>query len=155
MFKASIETNSFPQKTINEYANTYGTTIQKEGISYITMYNTIVNTLDDLESDTSVEDTKLKMEKYKTALDKLELQKELLLTTQQQEKTKLLDDIATTQRNITKIKNGESLNESKIKQARNGVTQRQNSLNSLLDKYGDYRLKANFDGVITQMDIQV
>jgi len=35
------------------------------------------------------------------------------------------------------------------------VTQRQDSLESLLDKYEDYRLEANFDGVITQMDIQV
>ncbi|MDR2541455.1 MAG: biotin/lipoyl-binding protein [Candidatus Peribacteria bacterium] len=155
MFKASIESNTFTLEKINGYATTYGTNIQSQGIKYVQQYTTMVEKLATLKEDTSLEDTKLKMDKAKTNLDKLQLQVESLLTTQEKEKASLLNDMATVQRNIAKIQGGQSLDESKIKQARNTVTQRQNSLNSLLDKYQDYRLEANFNGVVTQMDIQV
>jgi multidrug resistance efflux pump len=155
MFKASIENTSLTTSAINELVKTYGTAIQTEGIGYVKQYSMMVDDLAKLKDDTSLEDTKLKMDKAKTNWDKLVLQVDSLLTSQEKEKATLLNDIDTVNRNIAKIKGGQSLNESKIKQARNTVTQRQNSLNSLLDKYSDYRLEANFDGVITQMDIQV
>jgi multidrug resistance efflux pump len=161
MFKASIESTSLTVDKINTYASN-ATKNQADGITYIQQYSTMVDKLAAIKNDTSLEDTKLKMEKAETALEKAKLnlnksklQVDVLLTTQSQEKAKLQADIDAAQRNITKIKSGESLDESKIKQARNNVTQRENSLNSLLDKYQDYRLEANFDGMITQMDIQV
>ncbi|MDR0282516.1 MAG: HlyD family efflux transporter periplasmic adaptor subunit [Candidatus Peribacteria bacterium] len=154
MFKASIDGVGYSLSQIDADANT-ALKNQSAGISYIQKYSTMVDALAGLKDDTSLEDTKLNLDKAKTALDKLELQVDVLLIDQQKEKVKLLDDMDTIQRNIVKIQRGESLNESRIKQARNLVTQRQNSLNSLLDKYDDYRLKANFDGVVTQMDIQV
>jgi multidrug resistance efflux pump len=122
----------------------------------------MVDSLAGIKDDTSLEDTKLKMdkaftawEKAKTTLEKLELSVEVKRVDQEKEKADLVNNLDTLQRNIAKIQGGQSLNESRIKQARNTVTQRQNSLNSLLEKYSDYRLEANFDGVITQMDIQV
>ncbi|MDR0859744.1 MAG: HlyD family efflux transporter periplasmic adaptor subunit [Candidatus Peribacteria bacterium] len=155
MFKASIESNTFTLEKINGYATTYGTNIQSQGIKYVQQYTTMVEKLANLKEDTSLEDTKLKMNKAKTNLDKLNMSIDTTLATQAKEKAQLQSDIDTVQRNIAKINGGQSLNESKIKQAKNSVTQRQNSLNSLLDKYEDYKLTANFDGVITQMDIQV
>jgi multidrug efflux pump subunit AcrA (membrane-fusion protein) len=161
MFKASIESTSLTAGKINEYATT-ATSNQTAGIGYIQQYSKMVDSLAAIKEDTSLEDTKLKMEKAQTTLEKAKLnlnkqklQVEVLFTTQAQEKAKLQSDIDATQRNITKIKGGQSLDESRVKQARNVVTQRQNSLNSLMEKYQDYRLEANFDGVITQMDIQV
>jgi multidrug efflux pump subunit AcrA (membrane-fusion protein) len=161
MFKASIENSSYTQSQIDADART-ATSNQSLGIGYIQKYSSMVDSLAAIKEDTSLEDTKLKfdkaltaLEKSKTSLTKLELQVDVLVTDQQKEKAKLLDDIDIVQRNIAKIQGGQSLNESRIKQARNTVTQRQNSLDSLIDKYQDYRLEANFDGVITQMDIQV
>jgi multidrug efflux pump subunit AcrA (membrane-fusion protein) len=161
MFKASIENVLYTQAQIEVDA---GNAIknQSQGIGYIQKYSSMVDSLAAIKDDTSLEDTKLKLDKAQTSLEqaqisvnKLELSVEVLITEQEKEKASLADQIETAQRNITKIKRGESLNESKIKQARNMVTQRQNSLNSLIDKYENYRLEANFDGVITQMDIQV
>jgi len=161
MFKASIDNISYTQTQIDADASKAQQN-QTLGIGYVQAYSKVVDSLAKLDDDTSLEDTKLKLdkaqtalEKVKTNLNKLELQVNVLLIEQQKERVKLLDDMDSILRNIAKIQRGESLNESRIKQARNLVTQRQNSLNSLLDRYDDYRLKANFDGVITQMDIQV
>jgi multidrug efflux pump subunit AcrA (membrane-fusion protein) len=161
MFKASIDNISYTQSQIDADADK-ALKNQSLGITYIQKYSTMVDTLAAIKEDTSLEDTKLKMEKAytsrekaKTSLQKLEMSVEVKRAEQEKEKADLLNSIDTVQRNIAKIQKGESLNESKIKQARNTITQRQNSLNSLLDKYVDYRLEANFDGVVTQMDIQV
>ncbi|MDR0649859.1 MAG: hypothetical protein LBG59_00170 [Candidatus Peribacteria bacterium] len=161
MFKASIENTLYSQTQIDKDAsNALGN--QSLGISYIQRYTSMVDSLATIKEDTSLEDTKLKLDKAQTTLEqaqisvnKLELSVEVLLAEQEKEKATLLDQIETAQRNIAKIQKGESLNESKVKQARNTVTQRKNSLDSLMDKYADYRLEANFDGVITQMDIQI
>jgi multidrug efflux pump subunit AcrA (membrane-fusion protein) len=161
MFKASIDNISYTQSQIDADAKT-ATSNQSLGITYIQKYSTMVDSLAAIKEDTSLEDTKLKMEKAytsrekaKTSLKKLELSVEVKRAEQEKEKADLANNIDTVQRNIAKIQKGESLNESKIKQAKNTITQRQNSLNSLLDKYVDYKLEANFDGVVTQMDIQV
>ncbi|MDR0608293.1 MAG: biotin/lipoyl-binding protein [Candidatus Peribacteria bacterium] len=161
MFKASIDNVSYTQTQIDADART-ATSNQSLGIGYIQKYATMIESLAAIKDDTSLEDTKLKMEKAytnrekaKISLQKLEMSVDVKRAEQEKEKADLLNTMDTVQRNIAKIQKGESLNESKIKQARNTVTQRQNSLESLLDKYEDYRLEANFNGVVTQMDIQV
>jgi hypothetical protein len=161
MFKASIENTSYTQRQIDEDASK-ATSDQSRGITYVQQYTKMVDTLATIKEDTSLEDTKLKMEKAsterdksKTTLEKLEMSVDVKKAEQEKEKADLLNNIDIAARNIAKIQGGESLNESRIKQAKNTVTQRQNALNSLLDKYSDYVLESNFDGVITQMDIQV
>jgi multidrug resistance efflux pump len=108
-----------------------------------------------LDDDTSLEDTKLKLDKAKTNLDKLNLQVDVLKAQQEKDKATLEDNIDTALRNLNKIAGGESLNETKIVQAQNQLKQAQRNLQNILDKYDDYQLTANFDGVITEMDIQV
>jgi multidrug efflux pump subunit AcrA (membrane-fusion protein) len=154
MFKASIENTSYSQLQIDTDASS-ALKNQSTGISYIQKYATIVDALAALEDDTSLEDTKLKMDKAKTSLDKLELQVDVLKAEQKKEKAGLQDQMDTVQRNITKIQGGESLKETQIITARNRLSQLKNSLNNSLRKYEDYRLEANFDGVVTQMDLQV
>lgn len=154
MFKASIDASSYTIAQIDADA-TAALKNQTLGVGYIQKYSTIVDALADLKDDTSLEDSKLKMDKAKTSLDKLQLQVDVLLTDQEKEKASLEDQIDTVQRNIKKIQRGESLNETQIISARNRLRQLQNSLATSLKKYEDYRLEANFDGVVTQMDIQV
>lgn len=162
MFKASLTTMTLTQSKIDGYANTFGTQVQNAGIQYVQKYSTMVNTFANLKDDTSLSDkerelnaAQLKLDQAKTTLERDQLSITSLLLSQQKEKVQLLDDIDTKKRNIAKIKGGDSLDESRVKQARNAVTQRQDALNSLMDKYQDYLLEANFDGVVTQMDIQV
>jgi membrane fusion protein (multidrug efflux system) len=56
---------------------------------------------------------------------------------------------------LDKIAWWESLKETQIIQAQNQLKQAQRNLKNIMDKYDDYELTANFDWVITEMDIQV
>ena len=155
MFKASITSTSYTLTNIETDAKTFGTDLQSLWVKYVQLYTQKVSTLADLDDDTSLEDTKLKLDKAKTSLDKLNLQVDVLKAQQEQERATLEDNIDTALRNLNKIAWWESLKETQIKQAKNRLNQLQRNLRNIRDKYDDYQLTANFDGVITEMDIQV
>ena len=155
MFKASITSQSYTLANIDADASTFGLWNQTQWLEYVQAYTKMVSTLADLDDDTSLEDTKLKLDKAKTNLDKLNLQVDVLKATQEQEKATLEDNIDTALRNLNKIVGWESLKETQIKQAQNRLNQLQRNLRNIRDKYDDYELTANFDWVITEMDIQV
>lgn len=162
MFKASVTSSSYTLTNIETDAKTFGTDLQSQWVKYVQLYTTKVSTLADLDDDTSLEDTKLKLDKAKTALDKAKteldknnLQIDVLKTTQEKEKATLENDIDTALRNLNKIAWGESLKETQITKEQNSLKQQQRKLQNMMDQYDDYQLIANFDGVITEMDIQV
>ena len=162
MFKASDTSSSYTLLDIEADAKTFGTDLQALWVKYVQSYTQKVSTLADLDDDTSLEDTKLKLDKAKTSLDKAKaeleknnLQIEVLKTTQEKERATLENDIDTASRNLKKISWWESIKESQIKQAKNRLNQLQRNLRNIKDKYDDYELTANFDWVITEMDIQV
>ena len=154
MFKASVTSSSYTLNDIELDANT-SLSNQKLWLSYIQKYTSMVNTLADLDDDTSLEDTKLKLDKAKTNLDKLNLQVDVLKAQQEKDKATLEENINTALRNLNKIAWWESLKETQITQAQNRLKQLQRNLRNMMDKYDDYELTANFDWVITEMDIQV
>ena len=155
MFKASMTSSFYSLTDIEKDAKTFGTELQAQWVKYVQLYTSKVSTLADLDDDTSLEDTKLKLDKAKTNLDKLNLQVDVLKAQQEKDKATLEDNIDTARRNLDKIAWWESLKESQIKQAQNKLSQLQRNLRNTLDKYENYELTANFDWVITQMDIQV
>ena len=155
MFKASITSTSYTLTNIETDAKTFGTDLQSMWVKYVQLYTQKVSTLADLDDDTSLEDTKLKLDKAKTNLDKLNLQVDVLKAQQVTEKATLEDNIDVALRNLNKIAWWESLKETQIKQAQNRLKQLQRNLQNVMDKYDDYQLTANFDWVITEMDIQV
>lgn len=155
MFKASITSSSYTLTDIEKDAKTFGTDLQAQWVKYVQLYTSKVSTLADLDDDTSLEDTKLKLDKAKTNLDKLNLQVDVLKAQQEKDKAALEDNIDTAIRNLNKIAWWESLKETQINQAQNRLKQLQRNMRNIMDKYDDYELTANFDGVITEMDIQV
>ena len=155
MFKSSVTSSSYSLDNIESDAKNFGTDVQELWVKYVQLYTQKVSTLADLEDDTSLEDTKLKLDKAKTSLDKLNLQVDTLKAQQEKDKATLKDNIETSLRNLNKIAWWESLKESQIKQAQNKLKQLQRNLKNTMDKYENYELTANFDWVITQMDIQV
>ena len=155
MFKASITSSDYTLTNIESDAKTFGTDLQSLWLKYVQLYTSKVSTLADLDDDTSLEDTKLKLDKAKTSLDKLNMQVDVLKAQQEKDKATLEDNIDTSLRNLNKITWWESLKETQIKQARNRLNQLQRNLRNIRDKYDDYELTANFDWVITEMDIQV
>ena len=155
MFKSSITSSSYTLASIEADAKTFWTDVQSMWVWYVKTYTSIVSALADLDDDTSLEDTKLKLDKAKTNLDKLNLQVDVLKANQERERATLEDNIDTALRNLNKIAWWESLKETQITQTRNRLKQLQRNLQNILDKYDDYELIANFDWVITEMDIQV
>lgn len=155
MFKSSITSSTYTLTWIEADAKAFGTDVQTMWLGYVKSYTAIVSSLADLDDDTSLEDTKLKLDKAKTNLDKLNLQVDVLKATQEKEKATLEDNIDAALRNLNKIAGWESLNETQIKSAQNRLKQLQRNLQNILDKYDDYELTANFDWVVTEMDIQV
>ena len=155
MFKASTTNSNYTLSGIESDAKIFGTDLQSLWVKYVQLYTTKVSILADLEDDTSLEDTKLKLDKAKTSLDKLNLQVDVLKAQQEQERATLENNIDTTLRNLNKIAGWESVKETQIKQSQNRLAQLQRNLRNILDKYEDYELTANFDGMITEMDIQV
>ena len=155
MFRASITSSSYTLANIETDAKIFGTDLQALWVKYVQLYTSKVSTLADLDDDTSLEDTKLKLDKAKTNLDKLNMQIDVLKAQQEKDKATLEDNIDTALRNLNKIAWWESLKETQIKQARNRLNQLQRNLRNIRDKYDDYELTANFDWVITEMDIQV
>lgn len=155
MFKASVTSSSYTLADIETDAKNFGTDLQSLWLKYVQLYTQKVSTLADLDDDTSLEDTKLKLDKAKTNLDKLNMQVDVLKAQQEKDKATLEDNIDTSLRNLNKIAWWESLKETQIKQAQNRLNQLQRNLRNIRDKYDDYELTANFDWVITEMDIQV
>ena len=155
MFKASITSYSYTLANIESDAKTFGTDLQSQWVKYVQLYTTKVSTLADLDDDTSLEDTKLKLDKAKTNLDKLNLQVDTLKSQQEKDRATLENDIDSALRNLNKIAWGESLKETQITKEQNSLKQQQRKLQNMMDQYDDYQLVANFDGVITEMDIQV
>ena len=155
MFKASVTSSDYTLTNIETDARTFGTSVQSQWVKYVQLYTTKVSLLADLDDDTSLEDTKLKLDKAKTNLDKLNLQVDVLKAQQEKDKATLEDNIDTALRNLNKIAWWESLKETQIIQAQNQLKQAQRNLKNIRDKYDDYELTANFDWVITEMDIQV
>ena len=155
MFKASITSSNYTLENIEADAKSFGTDLQSLWLKYVQLYTSKVSTLADLDDDTSLEDTKLKLDKAKINLDKLNMQIDVLKAQQEKDKATLEDNIDTSLRNLNKIAWWESLKETQIRQARNRLSQLQRNLRNIRDKYDDYELTANFDWVITEMDIQV
>ncbi len=155
MFKASVTSSDYNLSGIASDAKNFGTDLQALWVKYVQLYTTKVSLLADLDDDTSLEDTKLKLDKAETNLDKLNLQVDVLKAQQEKDKATLEDNIDTAVRNLNKIAWWESLKETQIVQAQNQLKQAQRNLRNIRDKYDDYELTANFDWVITEMDIQV
>ena len=155
MFRASFTSSSYTLTNIETDAKTFGTDLQSQWVKYVQLYTQKVSTFADLDDDTSLEDTKLKLDKAKTSLDKLNLQVDVLKAQHEKDKASLEDSINISLRNLNKIAWWESTKETQIKQAQNKLTQLQRNLKNTLDKYENYELTANFDGMVTEMDIQV
>ena len=162
MFKASVTSSSYTLTNIETDAKTFGTDLQSQWVKYVQLYTTKVSTLADLDDDTSLEDTKLKLDKAKTSLykaktelDKANLQIEVLKSDHEKERAELENNIDSALRNLNKISWWESLKETQITKEQNSLKQQQRKLQNMMDQYDDYELTANFDWVITEMDIQV
>ena len=153
LFMASIESEGTLSKAKN--ASSFWTTIENLWYSYQDKYHAAVETLAGLkDSDSTVEDAADKVEKLKIELENLNIslkKKKLEFDVNQK---KLSVDAADLEKKIQDAKVD-------LEKARAWTTQQdeleriQNELTTLMKQYDDYRIIANFDGIVTKLDMQV
>lgn len=129
---------------------------------YLDKYRDTVETLAGLkESDTTIEDAADKVEKLRIELErlKIQLQKQTFELEVAKKKTTLdaaeLDKkIQDAKVDLEKAKDGNAQQE-EIESLRNEIDTAQFNLTTLMKKYDEYKIIANFDGIVTKLDMQV
>ena len=175
-FWDSIETADMPKKTILWYVETFGRNYETHGESLIDKNVNIVDTLAKLKiAETPLEEIKEKLDKSKVELDQAQVA--LLKAKNDAEKAKntlqdaLLKNQLTNQDNALKsaeleqkIKEAkEKLEDAKswetqrdaLQKARDAVDKAQLDLTTKMKEYDDYKIIANFDGVVTKINMQI
>ena len=175
-FWDSIETADMPKKTILWYVETFGRNYETHGESLIDKNVNIVDTLAKLKiAETPLEEIKEKLDKSKVELDQAQvallkakndaekakntLQDVLLknqLTNQDNalKSAKLEQDIKEAKEKLEDAKNWETQRDA-LQKARDAVDKAQLDLTTKMKEYDDYKIIANFDGVVTKINMQI
>ena len=175
-FWDSIETADMPKKTILWYVETFGRNYETHGESLIDKNVNIVDTLAKLKiAETPLEEIKEKLDKSKVELDQAQvallkakndaekakntLQDALLknqLTNQDNalKSAKLEQDIKEAKEKLEDAKNWETQRDA-LQKARDAVDKAQLDLTTKMKEYDDYKIIANFDGVVTKINMQI
>lgn len=109
--------------------------------------------------ENELQDMRLELDKMKQSIDKLKIEYDQLDI----QKSKKVSDakmdyemksleVKIAKSDLEELRTGDN---EEIKQIRNNIKQKQKQIETIMKKYDDYSLKANFDGVITKMNIQV
>ena len=163
MFSDSIESQgSLSKSDINSYTKTYGTSVEKAWYDYLDKYTDAVNQLAKIkDSDTTIEDAENKVERLGIELDKLKIELQKANNELQVAKTQHVLDSAELDKKIQdakvdlqKAKEGNA-QEQEIDSIRNEIDNIQFNISTYLKKYDEYKIIANFDGIVTKLDMQV
>ncbi len=161
-FVDSIETADLTREKITSYVRTYGTAYEDKGFAMINDYSNVVEKLAGMKkTDTTVEDSENKIEKLNIELEKLKIQlqknKNELEVDQKKkilEGAELDKKIEDARVDLEKAKSWNTQQE-EIESLRNEIDNAQFNLTTLMKKYDEYKIIANFDGVVTKLDMQV
>ena len=163
MFWDSIESEwSLSRSEINNYMKTYWTNLENDGYGYIDKYTAAVKDLANIKnSDTTIEDAELKVEQLTITLqnDKIKLEKlknelEELKTKQTLDTAELDKKIQDAKVDLQKAKEGNA-QEKEIDTIRNRIDNYEFQISTYLKNYDDYKIIANFDGIVTKLEMQV
>ena len=163
LFMASIESEGTLSKAKKEeYASSFWTTIENLGYAYQDKYHAAVETLAGLkDSDTTIEDAADKVEKLKIELENLNIslkKKKLEFDVNQK---KLFVDAADLEKKIQDARldlekaRAWTTQKDEIERIQNEIDNAQFELTTLMKQYDEYKIIANFDGVVTKLDMQV
>ena len=156
------DSSSLTKSTINSYAKTFWSAFESLGYAYQDKYHAAVETLAGLkDSDTTIEDAADKVEKLKIELENLNIslkKKKLDFDVNQK---KLSVDTADLEKKIQDAKvdlekaRAWTTQQDELERIQNEIDNAQFELTTLMKQYDDYRIIANFDGIVTKLDMQV
>ena len=164
MVMKSVPSGKVDKTAIAGYAKTLGTDIESEGYALKNKYMTTVAKLkEDMNSDSGSdqESMQTKINKAKIALQdsKLKLQnaqEELmsLKTKQQMAKLTAESDLKTAKNKLDDLMDKVEISE-ELQAAKDALESAQEEIKTTLKQYEDYQIIANFDGLVTKVEMQV
>ena len=164
MVMKSVPSGKVDKTAIAAYAKTLGTDIESEGYALKNKYMTTVAKLkEDMNSDSGSdqESMQTKINKAKIALQdsKLKLQnaqEELmsLKTKQQIAKLTAESDLKTAKNKLDDLMDKVEISE-ELQAAKDALESAQEEIKTTLKQYEDYQIIANFDGLVTKVEMQV
>ena len=164
MVMKSVPSGKVDKTAIAGYAKTLGTDIESEGYALKNKYMTTVAKLkEDMNSDSGSdqESMQTKINKAKIALQdsKLKLQnaqEELmsLKTKQQIAKLTVESDLKTAKNKLDDLMDKVEISE-ELQAAKDALESAQEEIKTTLKQYEDYQIIANFDGLVTKVEMQV
>ena len=164
MVMKSVPSGKVDKTAIAGYAKTLGTDIESEGYALKNKYMTTVAKLkEDMNSDSGSdqESMQTKINKAKIALQdsKLKLQnaqEELmsLKTKQQIAKLTAESDLKTAKNKLDDLMDKVDISE-ELQAAKDALESAQEEIKTTLKQYEDYQIIANFDGLVTKVEMQV
>ena len=164
MVMKSFPSGKVDKTAIAGYAKTLGTDIESEGYALKNKYMTTVAKLkEDMNSDSGSdqESMQTKINKAKIALQdsKLKLQnaqEELmsLKTKQQIAKLTAESDLKTAKNKLDDLMDKVEISE-ELQAAKDALESAQEEIKTTLKQYEDYQIIANFDGLVTKVEMQV
>lgn len=154
-FADTIETIDWTREKIIGLTKTYGTAYEDKGVAYLNDYTAVVEKLSGLkDSDSTIEDSADKVEKLRIELEKEKLKFNVTQQEQRLAVAELDKEIQDAKINLDKAKDGRAQKET-IEAIQNEIDNMQFNLSTLMKKYDEYKIIANFDGVVTKLDMQV
>lgn len=154
-FADTIETIDWTREKIIGLTKTYGTAYEDKGVAYLNDYTAVVEKLSGLkDSDSTIEDSADKVEKLRIELEKEKLKFNVTQQEQRLAVAELDKEIQDAKINLDKAKDGRAQEET-IEAIQNEIDNMQFNLSTLMKKYDEYKIIANFDGVVTKLDMQV
>lgn len=164
MVMKSVPSGKVDKTAIAGYAKTLGTDIESEGYALKNKYMTTVAKLkEDMNSDSGSdqESMQTKINKAKIALQdsKLKLQnaqEELMSLKTKQQIVKLTaeSDLKTAKNKLDDLMDKVEISE-ELQAAKDALESAQEEIKTTLKQYEDYQIIANFDGLVTKVEMQV
>lgn len=153
MFEASvISSDSLTQNTLDSYV-TLANTIYTNGRSIKDKATTTMESIYKLDDSLDLVKAKQAVDDAQLVLDKLLLSKQNRESTNKSKKVAAQLAVEDAKKSITNIENG--YNDTTVQNAYNQLIQAQSNLDTVLKKYENYQLIANFNGTVTEMNVQV
>lgn len=164
MIMKSVPSGKFDKTAIAGYAKSLGTDIENEGYALRNKYMTTVAKLkEDMNSDSGSDQDSMqtKINKAKIALQdaQLKLQESenklsTLKTSQQVKKIELDLAVKKAKNEVEDLMDKVQLSDD-LQAAKDAVESAQETLKNTLKDYEDYQIVANFDGLVTKVEMQV
>lgn len=162
MVMESIEHAGLSKQKMYELSKTYGVDYEKAGESYMDKYQQQVGVFRDLAKGKDseegkaidVENKRIALEKAKLSYEKMSVELSTLEASQKVALLKKEKELKDLKKNLNELKENAGIND-EIEPLQDAVDSAQLELTTVLKEYEDYKIIANFDGVVTKLNMQV